>query len=222
MGEHKRKRSLPIMREHFAGETQYPWLAPVLDAHTLCDRAVKAEVAVDEKIRGQKVACHQGCSACCKNAAVPILPAEVRAISWFVCEEMDSETQERLRPRLLSAQDSLECPFLLDDACSIYMVRPIGCRDHIVFRQPCSPGEDVLQTRFEDVLVNKSRDARRAISIRMMDATSDASPSAKSRAFDEGLMQAMAKQMHDADWSVLVGAIDTFRAQNAAPTDEKD
>ncbi len=77
-----------------------------------CLTHVGREAAADEKVRGQKVAWHQGCPACCKNAAVPILPAEVRAISWLVCEEMDSETQERLRPRLLNAQDSLECSFL--------------------------------------------------------------------------------------------------------------
>ncbi|HVV53275.1 MAG TPA: hypothetical protein VHO06_26700 [Polyangia bacterium] len=53
----------------------------------------------------------------------------------------------------------------------------------------------------------------------MMDAMSDASPSAKSRAFDQGMMQTMAKQMHEGDWSQIARAIDLFRARRQKPAD---
>jgi Fe-S-cluster containining protein len=58
-----------------------------------------------------------------------------------------------LRDRLAHSAAGGACPFLIDKACSIHPVRPIGCRQFNVFTAPCAPGEDPYYTRRDDVLV---------------------------------------------------------------------
>jgi len=44
------------------------------------------------------------------------------------------------------------CPFLLHDSCAVHPMRPISCRQFIVFGKPCEVGEDPYYTRRHDVL----------------------------------------------------------------------
>ena len=49
-------------------------------------------------------------------------------------------------------QRQAPCPFLVDGACAVYPMRPLACREYIVFNQPCRLGERPEQTRPLDVL----------------------------------------------------------------------
>lgn len=79
-------------------------------------------------------ACKTGCGHCC-NIAVEITQREAAAIgavahiSPKVLPVLDSETSDRLHQGIDLYRD-VPCPFLLDQRCSVYEVRPATCRAH--------------------------------------------------------------------------------------------
>lgn len=108
---------------------------------------------------GEAVTCSKGCSACCRIQLVPVTPAEAYAALRLVEElpeprrteilarfsdrverlkaaglaEKYLETSEQGREMLLHYLDlGLICPFLEDNACSIYEQRPFACRQYLV------------------------------------------------------------------------------------------
>jgi len=64
-----------------------------------------------------QIECKKGCSSCCMNFSV--FPLEFFALKHFL--------QENFRQNLKSQSDD-GCPFLDEDACTIYEYRPIICR----------------------------------------------------------------------------------------------
>lgn len=83
---------------------------------------------VDENIHeffdnGLKSGCKKGCSACCYYN-VDITPLEADLIAEFTGRKIVSgHTGNTVYPS--------KCPFLVDNACSIYPVRPYMCRSYI-------------------------------------------------------------------------------------------
>jgi Fe-S-cluster containining protein len=79
-------------------------------------------------------ACKTGCGHCC-NIAVEITRREAEAIgavahiSPMVLPGADRETSDRLHQGIALYRD-VPCPFLLDQQCSVYEVRPSACRAH--------------------------------------------------------------------------------------------
>ena len=68
------------------------------------------------------------------------------------------DPEEGARMELLYWERRLDCPFLVEERCSIYPVRPFSCREHLVISDPrlCSESLDLPQTagsRFEYRLV---------------------------------------------------------------------
>lgn len=121
------KKRLPLAiesRQRFPAEEKYEWLAPALDAYALHTDGLQKELATGAAAE-RGVACHRGCSNCCKNATVHVQEVELRVISWFVNECASPELRARLQPRLRNHASTSECPFLLDDECSIHSVRPL-------------------------------------------------------------------------------------------------
>lgn len=89
-----------------------------------------------------KMACMKGCSYCC-HLRVTVKPHEVFAISDFVDRSFCGIEKAALMARLqahadqvrgLSVQEhwtrNLQCPFLVDGACSVHEVRPFACRQY--------------------------------------------------------------------------------------------
>jgi Fe-S-cluster containining protein len=97
-----------------------------------------------------KPACRQGCSFCC-HYKVEVRAHEVFHIKDFMAQQLSSATQasihaeleaNALQIRSLSPAEHLstniKCPFLIDQACSIYPVRPFRCRNfHSTDAQRC-------------------------------------------------------------------------------------
>jgi Fe-S-cluster containining protein/agmatine/peptidylarginine deiminase len=124
--------------------------------------AVTQAVVAREQQAGETISCHKGCSACCKRLYVEVTEAEayrlhdvVRALPArhrrrvesrfaFIRERlmtagmyedvMALQVKDEARPRLGADYFELwiECPFLEDDACSIYQERPLACREYLV------------------------------------------------------------------------------------------
>lgn len=116
------------------------------------------------------ISCRAGCSACC-HQAVPVHPAEVRAIHDHL-DEMPDERRRVVRDRIDAAASrlvaagltahsldgtdperrsevahhyfslSVPCPLLdPDGTCGVRPVRPLACREYVVTSDPVHCGE---------------------------------------------------------------------------------
>ena len=71
------------------------------------------------------------CAHCCKTISPQVNKADIKSISAFLEISKDEFIEKYLK---LDDEDEYEmnalpCPFLKDDKCSIYEVRPKDCRD---------------------------------------------------------------------------------------------
>lgn len=81
--------------------------------------------------------CKKGCSMCCKNATFPYSSIEVQYL-MLGFSSLDTATQDLVRNNIQSVIDAkknykgndfkYDCPFLVNDACSVYNHRGIICR----------------------------------------------------------------------------------------------
>jgi Fe-S-cluster containining protein len=142
-------------RLHFPqDESRLPWLSLLLDAYAIADTGIAVAIRDEEKRRKKKLACTKGCGNCCAHQKdLPLYPHELVGIYWYVSEKMVSPGRDLLKDRLAHHKADSPCPFLIDNACSIHPVRPIGCRQFNVFTAPCAAGEDPYYTRRVDVLL---------------------------------------------------------------------
>lgn len=203
----------PPIRTTYAAEQRFPWLTPLLDAFAILDSGCRAELEAEGTARGVALACRNNCFACCLNPVVPVTAPEFAGISWYVSEELPSGVQDRLRERLETHAQRAECPFLLDGSCSIYLVRPIACRQFHVFRRACVPGEEPARTRAEDVFFG-TRDLSRRVALRFLESPfySFRTDEARQKAFDNGFMLAQSKPMHTLPLEKLILAMDATAA----------
>jgi len=116
----------------------------------------------DVRSKNIKSVCSEGCSHCC-HQHVRIHWAEGALIDKFIEETMSAEIKENVLSNFnswfeffndntpnggvideseilnfekIAAQSKLACPFLIEDRCSIYAVRPLVCRTHSVNDTP--------------------------------------------------------------------------------------
>ena len=83
------------------------------------DEAI-AQAAAHHAIRLQ---CRPGCADCCKSFSVLAVEAEIMQAALA---ELDQATLARIAKA--AANQSEQCPFLLEDLCAIYHHRPLICR----------------------------------------------------------------------------------------------
>ncbi|MBI5696402.1 MAG: YkgJ family cysteine cluster protein [Nitrospirae bacterium] len=116
--------------------------------------------------RGRRVSCARGCAWCCRLPVRATLP-EAALVAEYVRATMPEAESEELSARLagwvswhndtlpelsargVSMQDAWQehgpgCPFLKEESCLIYSVRPMGCRVHYSTMEPgfCGPDRD--------------------------------------------------------------------------------
>lgn len=133
-------------------EKTHPWLSKLLDTYYSIDSDVATAIEL-EKNQNRKLACHKGCSNCCKtHKDIPVYPLELVGISWYVTEKISGAEREALKKQLKEHNKDNSCPFLLNDNCSVHRMRPIACRQFNVFGKSCEEGEDAYYTRREDVM----------------------------------------------------------------------
>jgi Fe-S-cluster containining protein len=198
-------------RVKYVNEDKYEWLPILLDCYAKCDKGEKLLVEREERRRGKKVACHKGCYACCLKSAIPVIQIESTGISWYVSEVLDITYQRRLFMRLKKSLELVECPFLMDEMCSIYPVRPLACRDFFVYGEACSVGENVIETRSQDVHLPNS-DLGKAVAMRLFDCEifGLTSQSMKAQAFRDGLIVKMSRHLHELDLSQMGDTVKLF------------
>ena len=192
-----------------AAEAKYPWLKIVLDTYYISDVQVE-EHLVSLARRGVAPACKRGCDACCKGAMVPFTEPEFTAISWYASEILSGQARVQVKQRLFDNQNSLECPFLIDGACSIYPVRPLICRQFLVKGSPCSQEEDVSKSRPDDILKLPRDTVIRPVAMRLLDYWNIGSRAKKRQAFENGFIHQAAKSMHELDWNLVAKTMNQF------------
>ncbi|MEN2994799.1 MAG: YkgJ family cysteine cluster protein [Thermodesulfovibrio sp.] len=136
----------------FEDEKFHYWLPMLLKAYEIMDQGVKKDIKKYESL-GNKLACRRGCSSCCKShREIPVYPIEIVGIYWYVIEKVKEPLRDKLKKSLILHKKEAPCPFLIDDICSIYPMRPLACRQFNVFNKSCTEGEDAFYTRPQDVL----------------------------------------------------------------------
>ncbi|MBQ7606648.1 MAG: YkgJ family cysteine cluster protein [Desulfovibrionaceae bacterium] len=132
------KKRLAELRYHNAKVEHFdPGIALMLDALALVD------LGVEESLRGRKPVCNEGCEHCCKQP-IPATPLEILTIRAFLNVYQLAPTKDR---------QGIDCPFLQENHCIVYPVRPIACRQYLVFNKKCLPSENPTATRMHDVFV---------------------------------------------------------------------
>ena len=146
-----------------SGPARVGELLPV--ARALADGVVR-ETCRSVEAAGEKISCTKGCGACCRNlvAISEVEARRLRAVVDALPEPRRATVLARFRDArarleragLLAALEATErmtdaeyrtlvgsyfregipCPFLEDEACSIYEERPITCREFLVTSPP--------------------------------------------------------------------------------------
>lgn len=133
-------------------ERRHPDLGLLLDAYAVVDLGVKVAIGRD----GRVPACHTGCAQCCRQP-IPVTPLEVLALHCYARHRLPQDSLAGLVQRLSGYEGQKRdiaspCPFLHEGACLVYPVRPVACRQYMVFGAPCAQGEDASRSRPLEVL----------------------------------------------------------------------
>lgn len=157
------------------------------DAQHLIVRQIYDET--DEAMKKINNVCAKGCHYCC-HQFISIIPVEELAITRYIKNEIHYQVRKQLCKRIIEwfeyfdqhtpkhfivstehiqefekqcAKDKYPCPFLIDNACSIYPVRPIVCRTHAVttpiqtceenpLNNPCQQAIIIQATQSEKIM----------------------------------------------------------------------
>ncbi len=100
-------------------------------AQAICDIIINAVVSQAQE-SGQNIHRKKSCSYCCRNPA----PMSAPEALWL-CREINlMQNKERKvlqRSIELARRKQISvCPFLSENVCTIYHLRPLACREHII------------------------------------------------------------------------------------------
>lgn len=170
-----------------------------MDAYAISDLAVQEKQESDYRERGVKAACHKGCVTCCYQQYIPVTTLELAGIVWYICHRMEPQAQREMVAMLDAFTGDRTCPMLVGATCAVYPVRPLACRQFVVYEKTCEPREDLLETRPEQVLKldsSKIDEAYRA----MLPFYEMVSPEEQEAAIKDKYWLTQSTFMHKADW----------------------
>jgi Fe-S-cluster containining protein len=187
----------------------HPWLIYLVEAYFIIDKGVS--VAIGAELKKKRIlACKNKCSNCCKtHKDIPVYPLELVGISWYVVEKISGEKRGLLKKQLMDYEKDKPCPFLIDDSCIIHPMRPIACRQFIVFNKPCGVNEDPYYTRKQDVLIPYKRYTDEAFFI-MLPFYGVRDEDERRRIIEKGSMHVMVKTIQTCNWKTLAEKMDEF------------
>ncbi|MGC2061917.1 MAG: YkgJ family cysteine cluster protein [Thermodesulfovibrionales bacterium] len=188
-------------------EGRHQWLPMLLDAYEVIDRGIFLALQREKRKTGRRPVCKEGCGGCCStHTDIPIYPLEMVAIYWYALERMDPALCTALMRKLEERSIHKHCPFLSNNRCTVYPVRPVACRQFIVFNRPCGNGEDPFHTRRGDVLTPLEDFADRAFYI-MLPFYGINTEEDKKAAIKNRIIHARVKNLKTTDWKPLAQRI---------------
>ncbi|PJZ64089.1 hypothetical protein CH371_19905 [Leptospira wolffii] len=188
------------------------WLVPLINAYLTHDERTEQDLKKIVNKTGRKIACRPGCTACCKNQSIILSAFEIAGISYYICEILDKEMQNRIVDKLERyTSETMECPFLIDERCSVYPLRPLVCRTFHVLDKECTIQEDVSITRPNDIaLPSEETAAHVAFEFLNIPQFGIRTLSQKKKEFKNGIMMKIMSPMHELNWSHLIENIKRF------------
>lgn len=190
-------------------EKVYDWLPPLLDAYYIVDKGI-AEALKKERKKHRRVACSKGCSSCCKtHQTIPVYPLELVGISWYAIEKISGPERGVIKNQLRSYKENNPCPFLLNGACLVHPMRPIACRQFIVFGEPCAENEDPYYTRLKDVLPPVKKYVDQAFFI-MLPFYGLKDELERKKVIQSGAVHKLVKLIQTCNWKSLADKMDEF------------
>ncbi len=190
-------------------ESTHSWLSLLLDSYFIADQGVAEGIRREEQ-QGRALACHRGCSACCRtHRTIPVYPLELVGLSWYATEKVEGPARDRLKIRLHRHRNGEPCPFLVEDVCSVHPLRPLACRHFNVFGRVCQEGEDAYYTRRKDVLTPIQRHKDSALEITLPFYGITKKPE-KRRVLKTGAVHKLARVIQSLEWSSLAEKMDAY------------
>jgi Fe-S-cluster containining protein len=203
-------------RLHFADEARLEWLRPLLDAYHRIDEGVHEGVRREEA-QGRRLACANGCSACCRShLTIPVYPLELMGLYWYCGERLAGPLRTRLAAQLAAFVPGAACPFLVDGSCAVHPMRPIACRQFNVFDRVCAEGEDAFHSRRGDVLTPLRRYADEAYDL-MLPFYGIKDRKERRAAVKTGRIHALARVLQGLDWGRLAQRMGQGEGNPQAP-----
>lgn len=119
------------------GVTVEALVTTALESTQFADEAL---AIVNEEYR-PTIACREGCAYCCRKPGVLVTVPEILRIGAHLRETLDARGRDELTARTADyvarlqgrhfndpTADSVPCPLLVDERCTVYEVRPLVCR----------------------------------------------------------------------------------------------
>jgi Fe-S-cluster containining protein len=211
---HKKNDSSGADRLRFPeDEARYPWLSMLLEGLAVFDRGTTLGIQRARRKQNRPVACRAGCGNCCRtNTDIPVYPLELAGIYWYVIEKLQGPLREKLKAQLASHEGKPPCPFLIDNSCSIYPLRPGVCRLFVVFGRPCGPGEDAYHTRRQDVLTPLEEFKNQAFFV-MLPFYGITKDEDRIQAIKNGLIHTRVRNLQECDWKNLAQKMDDHESK---------
>ena len=197
-------REAVAQRLRYPDERRRPWLCGLLDAQAVLDAGVAAAVAREGAL-GRVPACGPGCAACCQRHLIPVTPLEIQGLCWYAERQLSGPLRREVAERLARPRHE-DCPFLVRGACAAYPVRPLACRQFIVFGTACAPGEDVFSTRRHDVL-DPVPEAKRSAAALLLPHCGFGASEARDQALAEQYLRGVSQLLLGCDWSPLARSL---------------
>lgn len=92
-------------------------------------KGLDARLDVYFKEQAEFICCKKGCSACCKKGDYPISEIELRYL-MLAFSSLNNDIKAVVQKNFSVMQKGAQCPFLINNECSVYEYRPIICRVH--------------------------------------------------------------------------------------------
>jgi len=131
-------------------------------------------------------------------------------ISWYISEIIENLIiREQLKVQMLNHKETLACPFLINNECSIYPIRPIACREFFMTGIPCRPNENPVETRPNDIW-HPSRNVARKTAMELLSFYGFQTDTEKLQAYEAGYIHQNARDMHSIDWTQMISTMNLF------------
>ncbi|HTR45750.1 MAG TPA: YkgJ family cysteine cluster protein [Thermodesulfovibrionales bacterium] len=194
-------------------EVRFTWLPLLLDAYEAINAGVMVALNRERRRANRSLACTTSCDTCCRmNTDIPLYPLELAGLYWYCIEKMTGDDRQILKAQLKAHSGKPPCPFLLRKNCSVYPLRPMACRQFIVFGRTCEEGEDPFFTRRQDVMTPLADFVNKAL-CSLMPHHGITSAEDQARALRQGIMNKLVKNLQEYDWKALAAKMDEFDAR---------
>jgi Fe-S-cluster containining protein len=213
MKKHQKKKAHDTLgRLRFPDdEAKLAWLPMLLEAYAVIDKGVGAAIREVKRARKVALACREGCDRCCTLSDIPVYPFELVGIYWYSTEKVAGPARDILKRQLAGHDKDYPCPFLVNRACSIHPLRPVGCRQFNVFNEPCGVDEDPFFTRRDDVLTPIRDYTHKAFFI-MLPFYGMNGREERLRAIESNVIHTQVRNMKTCNWKLLARRMEEFDA----------